>query len=270
MFTSKKRFLFFLLLLPHLIKAQTISSNIFKEQGVDGSITIYDYKHDKWYFTDKKDAYRKTLPASTFKIINSLIALDCKVIADTNTIVKWNGQENRFKETLIPAWNKDTNMKEAFKNSTIWFYVRLAGMIGLNNYYRYLRLANYGNGKISSGVNGDFWNYGDFGISPVGQIRFLKALYEEKVPFSKSSVHTVKSMMVLEKTPDYELYGKTGWSYDVFDNGWWVGYIKKEDNVYFFATRITKDLNTPDDGFAAKRMEITKRLFSKLGLVRLN
>jgi beta-lactamase class D len=48
----------------------------FEDSGLTGSTTIYDYNNKKWIFTDKQDAEAATLPASTFKIHHSLIALE--------------------------------------------------------------------------------------------------------------------------------------------------------------------------------------------------
>lgn len=258
---------YLLYFIPIFSFSQAEVGKVFKEYNLNGSTTIYDYKYKKWFFTDKTDANKTTLPASTFKIINSLIALDLKVIADTNEVVKWDGQEKTFKDVRIEAWNKDTNMKEAFKNSTVWFYVRLSNKIGLANYRYYLKKAKYGNLKINNGKDGDFWNYGPFAISPVNQINFLKAFYDERLPFLQSSIRKVKDLMLVEKTDTYSIYAKSGWSYDKFDNGWWVGYIQTRDNVYFFATRIIKCLDTLYPSFSDVRRQITKQVFSRLRII---
>ena len=56
-------------------------------------------------------------------------------------------------------WNADTDMENAFKNSTVWFYVELAKRIGHEKYKGFLKKSRYGNSKIDNGAdNGDFWN----------------------------------------------------------------------------------------------------------------
>ena len=97
----------------------------FKDCNLEGSITIYDYKNKKWTYSDEADAKVATLPASTFKILNSMIALETGVIKDENVVFKWDGQK-RF----VESWNADTDLKNAFKNSTVWYYVELAKIIG--------------------------------------------------------------------------------------------------------------------------------------------
>lgn len=68
--------------------AQTNNSDLFSVNNVKGSTTIFDLKNAKWYYTDEKDAHIGTLPASTFKIVNSLIALETKAISTANDTLK--------------------------------------------------------------------------------------------------------------------------------------------------------------------------------------
>jgi beta-lactamase class D len=70
-------------------------------------------------------------------------------------------------------------------------------------------------------------------------VEFLKRLYEDDLPFSERSMKLVKEMLVLEKTDQYQLSGKTGSGQgDGLYVGWFVGFLEEEKNVYFFATNI--------------------------------
>lgn len=52
-------------------------------------------------------------------------------------------------------------------------------------------------------------------------------------------------MMTQEQTDHYTLRAETGWTgKDGKHIGWWVGYVERKDNVYFFATRLIKDRDT--------------------------
>jgi beta-lactamase class D len=75
----------------------------FKNYEIKGSVSIYDYNHERWFFTDSVDARRRTLPASTFKMINTCIALETNVIKDENEVIKWDGKTKTFFGTPIPA-----------------------------------------------------------------------------------------------------------------------------------------------------------------------
>jgi beta-lactamase class D len=259
----KYKVLLLLLLLPLLSYGQVDLQKPFADCQLKGSTTIYDYKNKKWIFTDEADARRETLPASTFKIINSLIALETGAVKDEQEVLAWDGTERE-----ISAWNADTDMEQAFRNSTVWFYVALAEKIGKDRYRKYLRKSRYGNGNIYTGQGADFWNYGQFGVTPMNQIELVRKLYEEKLPFSKRSFDIVKHIMIEEQGEGYVLRAKTGWTrYGGQDTGWWIGYIEKPDNVYFFATRLTKKRETENPNFSSCRKEITREVFRQLGIL---
>lgn len=255
------------LLLVIGILGQTKYQKNFEEFGVEGSTTIYDYKNKKWFFTNKADANQETLPASTFKILNTLIILENNLVKDENEIVKWDGTEHTFFGTRIDAWNKDTNLETAYKNSTVWFYVEMANRLGRSRYKNILKKVKYGNRNFSE-KGTDFWNFGEFDITPKNQIKFLIKLYENKLPFSKSNISKVKEIMISEQTDDYVFRDKTGWTKrDGTDIGWWIGYLQTQDNVYFFATRLTKSTNENNPNFSKARKEITKQILSELSIL---
>lgn len=252
------------ILLPLTVVGQADLQKPFRDCRIEGSITLYDSRQQKWLFSDKADSKKETLPASTFKIINSLIALETGVIQDENEIVKWVGSVDTVKYGYRPDIYKDMNMKEAFELSAGWVYIELAKKIGKARYKQYLTQCKYGNGNLSE-PDADFWNFGAFGISPLNQVTFLKDFYEEKLPFSKRTYQIVKRIMIAEKTDNYTISAKTGWTrYDGKDTGWWVGYLERKGNVYFFATRIIKDRKTPNPDFAQCRKEITKSVLRQL------
>jgi beta-lactamase class D len=246
------------------IFGQTNFQKHFDSLGLKGSTTIFDYKNNTWTFTDEKDSERETLPASTFKIPNSLFALEYHAVQDENEVLKWDGVERNHLGNVIDVWNQDTDLKTAFRNSTIWFYVEVSKRLGRQRYRDVLRKCRYGNGNLSE-KGDDFWNYGDFAVSPKNQIALLVKLYEEKLPFSPATMTKVKQIMVSEKTDEHIYRDKTGWTRkNGVDIGWWVGYLETKDNVYFFATRIEKSENDGNPHFSRGRKEITKKILSEV------
>lgn len=239
----------------------------FKDCDIEGSITIYDYNAQKWISSDINDSQIPTLPASTFKIINTLIALESDVIADENEIINWPGSTDTTKYGYRPEIYHDMTMKEAFKASAGWAYVELAKKIGKERYAKYLTECKYGNIDISIN-DADFWNFGNFAISPVNQIEVLKGVYEEKLPFRKESFMILKNMMIEEQTENYILRAKTGWTREGGkDTGWWVGYVERDDNVFFFATRLIKSRDIPNLNFGMCRKEITKTILRQMNVI---
>lgn len=83
--------LMLLLFAPQAAQAQLDLVTPFRDCGVSGSTTIYDYQRARWIYSDSVDAHRPTLPASTFKVIHLLIALQTRTIRDENEIIQWVG-----------------------------------------------------------------------------------------------------------------------------------------------------------------------------------
>ncbi|MEP0873624.1 class D beta-lactamase [Trichocoleus desertorum AS-A10] len=238
---------------PNLTKA-------FQELGVDGSIIIYDKNRDRFYEHNPTRNATAFFPASTFKILNALISLETGVIRDDLAVLTWDGVQRE-----IPAWNRDTNLRQAFKDSTVWFYQVLARRNGPERMQKFVELANYGNRQIGTPDQIDhFWLKGPLQITPKQEIEFLRRLERNNLPFSQRTIDQVKDIMIVEQTPDYTLRGKTGWATAVNPGvGWFVGYLEQDNNTYFFATNIV--MSKMED--APKRLELTRRSFKALGLL---
>ena len=244
---------------------QTTWNKPFEECSIDGSITVYDYHEQKWMSNDLDDSQFPTLPASTFKIVNTLIALETGAVKNENKIIPWISDYDTVKYGHRPNTYHDMSMKEAFKLSAGWAYVELAKKIGKARYKNYLTRIGYGNADVSID-DPDFWNFGNFAISPANQIEVLIGIYEETLPFSERSFAILKDIMIEQKTETYTLRAKTGWTRDGGkDTGWWVGYVENEDDVYFFATRLIKDRSESNPNFSSCRKEISRKILGDLG-----
>jgi beta-lactamase class D len=233
----------------------------FEQFHVEGSFALYDLKGNKWILYNQAQWRKPFVPASTFKICNSLIGLETGVIRDENYVIKWDGVDRSR-----PEWNKDHDLKTAFKNSTVWYYQELARRVGSERMKKWLNLIGYGNADTSGGID-MFWLSGGLRITPEQQVLFLKRLYEERLPFSKRTMDIVKRIMVAKDTATYTLRAKTGWgNQDNKDIGWYVGYLQTKSNVYFFASCIQcADPKNPD--FARARTEIALRILRELRLL---
>ena len=232
----------------------------FQELGVEGSILIYDLNQDKTHEHNPSRNTKAFLPASTFKILNSLIALETGVLPNELSILTWDGVQRD-----IPQWNRDLNMKEAFKVSAVWFYQVIARRVGQERMQKWITQVGYGNQKIGSKEDIDkFWLEGEIQITPQEQIQFLRRLYKNDLPFSERSQSIVKDIMIVEQTPDYTIRAKTGWAARVTPQiGWYVGYLEKDNNAYFFAVNI--DIRDRKD--IATRKELMRRCFKVLKLL---
>lgn len=228
------------------LREETDLSVFFEKYGVTGAFLLFDPQANKYYRYNAPRTKEPFIPASTYKILNSLIALETGVIADTNTVIKWDGVEREVAE-----WNQDHDMKSAFKVSAVWFYQELARRIGQKRMQHYVNLAEYGNQNISGGID-QFWLTGKLRISMEEQIIFLRKLYKNELPFSNSTQQKVKSIMSYLETPEYTIRAKTGWAQKV---GWFVGWVEKPDNTgYYFAVNI--EMKDGEDAEARKAIAI--------------
>jgi beta-lactamase class D len=202
-------------------------------QGFTGAFVLYDLNNDHYSRYNPERGSQRFLPASTFKILNSLIGLETGVIPDENYVIKWDGTQYEN-----PAWNQDHTLKTAFQNSVVWYYQELARRVGKEKMQYYIDAVGYGNKDITGKID-SFWLNGALRISADEQVKLLKRLYRDDLPFSQRTMKIVKEIMLLENADTYRLRGKTGsGKVGVTYIGWFIGYVEEKDNVYFFATNI--------------------------------
>ncbi len=227
---------------------------------VIGSFILYDSQKGLQICYNQSQLNQPFIPASTFKICNSLIGLETGVVTDENTVFKWDSIVRP-----VQNWNSDQDLKSAFKNSTVWYYQELARCVGAERMNLWLTKAGYGNMDTTGGID-KFWLTGELRITPLEQIDFLTRLHDNKLPFSKRSIDITKKIMVVKDSANYTLRAKTGWSeQEGMQIGWYVGYIEKSNNVYYFANCVQLKGEATDD-FIRSRKEITLMILKELGM----
>jgi beta-lactamase class D len=231
----------------------------FDEKNVDGCFTMLDNSNGSiTVYNMGMDTTRFT-PASTFKIVNSLIGLETGKIVDENMVIKWDGIK-RWNED----WNKDLTMTEAFKVSAVPYYQEVARRIGIDTMKHWIDTISYGNKNISGRID-TFWLNNVLKISPDEQIGLMKRLYFDQLPFRKSTQQQVRNVMLQEDNTAYKLSYKTGWGFDEKNNalGWVVGWIEENRHVYFFATLLKS--SNKDYDMKTARLDITKNILKQYG-----
>jgi len=244
--------------LNNKIISQNTLDGIFAENGINGSVIIFDLNINDYieYNTERNNL--SFLPASTFKILNSLMALETGVISDENEIIKWDGKDRGYDK-----WNMDHNLRSAIKYSAVWFYQELARRMGKEKIQEFVDSTDYGNKNINGNIN-SFWLDGELRISPKQQIDFLVKLYKSDLPFLKKYLDIVKDILIVERSENYVLRAKSGWAVRPERQiGWYVGYVEQNENVYFFAVNI--DINNNSD--APKREKIAREVLKHIGLL---
>ena len=215
----------------------------------DGKVTVYNLKMDTTRYT----------PASTFKIVNSLIGLETGVISDEKMVIKWDGIK-RWNDD----WNKDLTMEQAFKVSSVPYYQEVARRIGRDTMQLWLDSLNYGNKNIGDKID-SFWLDNHLKISPDEQLGLVKRLYFDQLPFQKRTQQIVRDVMLQEDNTSYSFSYKTGLGLDESKNsvGWLIGWIEENKHPYFFVTMV-KSADAATD-IKAVQLNITKGILKQLG-----
>jgi beta-lactamase class D len=254
-----------LVILPRASAQQSVvefqpARDALDASGFDGTILIYDLRADSYLAGHGGKSDTRFIPASTFKVFSSLVALETEIIDSKSSVIAWDGVIRERAEI-----NRDLDLQTAFRLSAVPHYQQLVRRVGTERMQYSIDTIGYGNRDISGGID-RFWLSGGLRISPREQVEFLTRLYHGDLPFSSDTMSAVKAMMVTEQTDDYVLRTKTGWAVidDTDNTGWWIGWIEKSSNVYVFATVLRT--STPGTDFGAARIAVTRTIFDALGL----
>jgi beta-lactamase class D len=240
-------------------RAQIYQSNaeintLFSDADIEGTFVIFDSQTSIYTAHDPSRAEKRYVPASTFKIANSLIGLSVGAVTNVDEILPYGG-----KEQPVPAWENDMSLRDAIKVSNVPVYQELARRIGLEQMQENITKLQYGNGEVGSAVD-TFWLEGPLKISAVEQTVFLTRLAKSALPFSEDIQAGVRGIIKLEEGKGWTLYGKTGWAQGI---GWWVGWVEKNNLIYSFAL----NMDMKDSGQAPLRVKLGKESLRILGIL---
>lgn len=230
----------------------------FQDRKLDGTLVIYDLKDDTYQIYNNKRANTRFIPASTFKIANSLIALEIGAVKDESEIFVWDGQVRSFE-----SWNKDHTLASAFRYSVVPAYQEISRRIGRERMGQWVNRLDYGNKDISGEID-KFWLEGPLKISAIEEVNFLRKLYNDNLPLSTRSKNIVKKIMIAENGNGYTLRAKTGWAERASPQiGWWVGWIEHGTDVHFFALNI----DIRDASTLPEREKITRQILNSESII---
>lgn len=221
---------------------------VFAEYGLAGTFVVYDDSKPAYAGHDRERAERRFIPASTFKIANSLIGLSVGAVGGVDEPIPYVGGTSARKE-----WQRDMGLREAIAVSNVPIYQELARRVGLERMAAAVAGLEYGNGAVGEAVD-TFWLRGPLEISAVEQCRFLSRLARRELPLPKTVQDDVCGILILEQGDGWTLYGKTGAATAHEPSlGWWVGWVEKGDAVFAFALNIDM---SDFDADAPKRLAV--------------
>jgi len=251
---------------PNNVKQDDSLGKYFTENKVDGCFAIMDNASGK-FTVFNLGRYRDSsyLPASTFKIVNSLIGLQTGKIVNDSMIIKWDSVK-RWKDD----WNKDLTMYEAFRVSSLPYYQEVARRIGKDTMQLWLDSLKYGaqydtQKVVIRGAVDSFWINNNLKVTPDQQLGLVKKLYFDQLPFFKTYQEMVKRAMLFENNTNYRLGYKTGLGYRENGNilGWVVGWVEENGHPYFFV--LNTESTNRDIEMTKIRLKILKDILKQMG-----
>jgi beta-lactamase class D len=249
------------------VKQDKSLGKFFEENKVEGCFAIMDNATGQFTVYNlaryRDSAY---LPASTFKIVNSLIGLQTGKIVNDSMVIPWDGVGRR------EEWNRDLTMYEAFRVSSVPYYQEVARRIGKDTMQFWLDSLKYGARSdtdrvvIHTAVD-SFWLNNAIKITPDQNLGLVKRLYFDELPFFKSYQEVVKRAMLFESNTNYRLAYKTGWGFTENNHaiGWVTGWIEENRHPYFFVLNI----ESADKQFDMQpvRIKMLKDILKHLGFL---
>lgn len=236
---------------------------ILDSAGVEGSILIFSDKDQKYFSNNFEWSKTGQLPASTFKIPNSIIALELGIMENDSSIIYWDG-----KPKYLPQWEQDLSFKDAFHTSCVPCYQEIAREIGVERMKKFTSEFDFGKMSIDSSNIDLFWLEGTSQINQFEQVDFLRRFNEQRLPISQRTYILMQRMMIIEENDDFTLRGKTGWSNDNdIDNCWFVGFIETTSNFSYFATNIRPEKQADINSALKIRKNITVQALKSLDLM---
>lgn len=199
-------------------------------------------------------------PASTFKVLLALVALETGALKGADEVVPWDG--HRYPN--FPQWQHDMALREAMQASSEAYFRTVAARIGRERLADWVHKVGYGNGRIGQSAP-DAWHDGVLRITARQQLAFVDRLRRGDLPFSAKTIVAVKAAMRDDDVGGMRVYGKTGTHVadDRSGNAWWIGWVEGPRGNASFALGATP--KTPDD--RAKRIALGKALLADAGLL---
>jgi beta-lactamase class D len=233
----------------------------FADDGTAGTFVAYLVEDYRIVASDTVRSGEAKLAASTFKVPNSVIALETGVVGDPDKdVFKWDGVTRP-----IEAWNKDHTLRSAIAASAVPVYQEIARRIGQERMQKYVDLLEYGNRDIGGGID-QFWLTGNLRIDPVQQVDFLDRLRRGALPVSKRSQDLVRDILPVTKVGESVIRAKSGLlgaERGEPSLGWMVGWAEKGEAHTVFAL----NMDCPEQRHIADRMTLTQACLKDVGAI---
>ncbi|MGW5877665.1 penicillin-binding transpeptidase domain-containing protein [Nocardiopsis terrae] len=200
---------------------------VFAEAGVDGTFVLFDAEDRSAVVVNPEGARERAVPASTFKLPNTLIALQTGEVTDIDEVVS-------------PTEGEEMTLRESLPSSDVPVHREIADRIGHEQMTAWVDRFDYGNRQVGEEDRMDrFWLEGPLEISALEQATFIAELARAALPVDVGHQYAMRELLMIEEGPDHQLFGRTGLGAEADSvPGWWVGWVERGDDLHTFALRL--------------------------------
>lgn len=233
-----------------LVAAEKLQSPGLDASGFEGAVVLLDGETQTWHASGEAWLDTSAIPASTFKVFSSLVALELGLVDSLDQVMELADYRSSREEI-----NRPLRFDEAFRLSALPHYQQLVRVVGAQRMQAALNRVGYGNRSIGGGID-QFWISGELRITPREQLLFLQRLTQDSLPFRADVMQKVRTIMAREEF-DGDLHGKTGWatSADGEHTGWSIGWLERaESEPLFFAVLLRT--RSPGESFLDIRLDL--------------
>ncbi|MBF0609793.1 MAG: class D beta-lactamase [Magnetococcales bacterium] len=210
----------------------TALNHLLQQSGLTGCLVLQEVNGDTVRVSDPQLCQQRHLPASTFKVVNALFALEAGVVRKDESF-PWDGKNYPFK-----TWEKELTLKEAMAVSAVPVFQQIARRLGPARMADGLTKISYGNGAMGTVVD-RFWLDGPVAISPLEQAHLMAQLASKQLPFTPTTLEQVHRLMPQEEIKNGVIFAKTGWAMDAKPMvGWYVGWAERAGKQVAFAVQL--------------------------------
>lgn len=234
---------------------QNLEATFILKNSATQAITVHNPQRAKQQFP----------PCSTFKIPNTLIALETGIASGPDFLIKYDPALKQEGRGPNGSWGKDHTLRSAYQNSVLWFYQEIARRAGLDAETRLVRQFRYGNMDTSGGVD-KFWLGNSLKISAEEQIAFLEHLNTNKLGVSPRTTSIAKDIMLADSGDGWKLYAKTGACREPNQPValWYVGFVERAGATHYFALEMAAPEYEP---LMHQRVPKTRTILTELKII---
>lgn len=227
---------------------------LFAEYGQRGAWVVQHAGQPPQVLHGRSLAEQAFPPASSFKTLLALIALQSGALAGPDEVVPWDGRHEHR-----PEWRTDMALRQAMQTSSESYFRTIAARTGLAGLASGVEQAGYGNQQLGDDPE-RVWVDGTLRISALEQVEFMDRLRRAALPFERMHQHAIRDAMADAPLGEARIHAKTGTLWNAQDKrglGWWVGWMDGPQGATSFALLV--QLEDRMDG-REPRIELGRRL----------